>query len=353
MSVIDFLQNNWALVLVVAAMSVMILTTVHLNKSMTWKMFVIVFLILLLSVCTYIENYLWEGEVYNPLRGVLTAAKYFLPGLLVALIIYTFMNVRNFLLFVPAAICGTMCFASIFTKLVFGFSDANDFSRGPFGFLPFIVDGVYLLILAVLLVKNAGFRFNDLLPVIFLIVTTILTVLLPLIWEENFERWFCVTIAIDVFFYYVYLIQQLTKRDPLTGLMNRQCWYSDISRSGTDVTAVVSLDMNGLKKLNDTKGHEAGDKGITTISSCFKSSAKFSQRIYRVGGDEFLIMCLNNKEADVEKLVSRIRSEVEKTEYSCSIGYCMREKGMDPDDLVRIADERMYEEKRAHHAMRE
>ena len=89
-----------------------------------------------------------------------------------------------------------------------------------------------------------------------------------------------------MFIYYVFSILQVTKKDPLTGLLNRQAYYSDISSEPEEITALVSIDMNGLKTINDNEGHEAGDKAIATVAECFIRAAKRKQTVYRIGGDE-------------------------------------------------------------------
>lgn len=70
-------------------------------------------------------------------------------------------------------------------------------------------------------------------------------------------------IMISIVFFYIILYSHDNRLDPLTGLLNRQAFYDDCKLSGKSVRAVASLDMNGLKELNDTQGHKAG------TSSCF------------------------------------------------------------------------------------
>ena len=91
--------------------------------------------------------------------------------------------------------------------------------------------------------------------------------------------------------YYLYTYSQYTKRDALTGLLNRQSYYSHIEKNGETIGAVISIDMNELKWLNDNYGHEAGDKGLATVSKCFKTNVSRRDKVYRIGGDEFMVLC--------------------------------------------------------------
>jgi len=188
---------------------------------------------------------------------------------------------------------------------------------------------------------NVEKHLDDILPLGFIFISGLLSILFPTLIGESFEKWFTTCMAISLFVYYVFLVQQLTKRDPMTKLLNRQSYYADFEKD-IDIAALICLDMNGLKVLNDSKGHEAGDLALKTLGSCFRKAANHRQRVYRIGGDEFAIICKHCTEDDVKELISNIYALVEETDYRCSIGYCMFENGMTIEDLYRKADESMY-----------
>lgn len=68
--------------------------------------------------------------------------------------------------------------------------------------------------------------------------------------------------------YYLFIYTKTAKADTLTGLLNRQCYYADAQKERDRITCVVSVDMNDLKKINDSQGHEAGDLALMTVSKC-------------------------------------------------------------------------------------
>ena len=72
--------------------------------------------------------------------------------------------------------------------------------------------------------------------------------------------------------------------------MNRQCYYADINNDKDKITAVASVDMNDLKKINDSQGHAEGDKALYTVATCLVQGNLSKKHIYRVGGDEFVIL---------------------------------------------------------------
>ena len=173
---------------------------------------------------------------------------------------------------------------------------------------------------------------------------------MPFLIGSDYSQLFCATIAISMFVYYVFLILQVTKKDPLTGLLNRQAYYSDTSNEPEEITALVSIDMNGLKKINDNEGHIAGDKAISTLANCFLRAVKRKQSVYRIGGDEFVIVCRKAPEKDVIELTKRIHRLVAETPYSCSVGYGYSSDGKKSiDELLSESDENMYAEKQQYY----
>ena len=115
---------------------------------------------------------------------------------------------------------------------------------------------------------------------------------------------------------------------------------------GETITALISVDMNGLKTINDNEGHNAGDLALTTLADCFLRAVKSKHRVYRVGGDEFIIVCRKVPEDTVSDICARIHQIVSETRYSCSIGYCYSKgEGRSIDDMLKESDKNMYSEK--------
>ncbi len=351
MSVLNFIEINWALFLILAAMCIMLGTDAHLPKNVNAIFMCIVIAVLALAIVDYFETALWDGG-YSVWRTVLTALKYSISPIIIALVVMTVYQKNRLVLLLPSAVNLAVCVASIFTGLVFNIDSANMFHRGPVWFFPFIVAFAYVAFLIYLLhkmVKSGNAMREDYVLNIFIILLTLLNFCFPIVWGDQFQHWFATTIAIGVFVYYCFLTRRLTHKDALTGLLNRHCYYVDLEKSPNDISALVSIDMNGLKRINDECTHQEGDRALAALADCFTKAAYPSQRVYRVGGDEFMIICHNTAPAEVEDLARRIRDNVKRTKYSCAVGYCCREYGMSLDEVFRIADERMYEEKEEYH----
>ena len=106
------------------------------------------------------------------------------------------------------------------------------------------------------------------------------------------------------------------------------------------------MNIETISIINDTYGHDAGDEALITLALCFAKACKTRQSAYRMGGDEFAIVCRKTNEEEVEKLVERIKKYVSETKYTCSIGYSYKEDGFKQlDDLLKASDEQMYLDK--------
>jgi diguanylate cyclase (GGDEF)-like protein len=132
----------------------------------------------------------------------------------------------------------------------------------------------------------------------------------------------------------------MNKIDMLTGVMNRNAMTARIAAiSGQDEgktgrLGIVFADMNGLKYINDNKGHMAGDMLLKNAAMILKSTF-IGDEIYRAGGDEFLILLRDTTEAEMEGKIADIRKKAELFEdVSFAAGNCLREPGME----IRLSD---------------
>ena len=104
------------------------------------------------------------------------------------------------------------------------------------------------------------------------------------------------------------------------------------------------------RNLNDTRGHAAGDEALTAIAQCLTQASKAHQSVYRIGGDEFLVICRKNTLDDVLQLIKRIRKNVSDTGYSISIGYsCTEDRPKSISEMMKESDEMMYTEKASYY----
>ena len=341
-----YLLQNWILVLILAAFAIILATTAFVDKKTTRRFYVLIGSVFALSVLVFVEFYYGSDPQYVTLRTVLMSIRYSATPFIVALVIFALVKRQRWFVFIPAVLLLVINIVSIFTGIVFKIDSSNTLIRGPLGYFPFIIAGLYCAFLIFILVKRSNKRSFEIIPIVFLSAALISGVIFPFVFGSDFSQIFCTTIAVALFIYYVFLIVQLTKMDALTGVLNRQAYEIETTKFGKDITAVISIDMNGLKKINDTQGHLAGDEALVTLALCFARACRVRESVYRMGGDEFVIVCRKVNEEEVIKLIERIKHFVSATKYTCSIGYAYSEEGFDNlEQSLKESDEKMYKEK--------
>ena len=332
--------------LILAAFIIVLATTAFLDKKATRRTIALIASVFALSIIVFVEFYYENDPNYKLLRTILMSIRYSATPIILALITFTLIKKMKAFIFIPAGALLIVDIVSIFTGIVFKIDENNKLVRGPLGYLPFIIAGIYCAFLIFILIKRSNKRALEIIPIVFLAVSFLSGLIFPFVFGPAFSQIFCSTIAVALFVYYVFSMLQLTKKDALTGLLNRQAYYVETSKDYKDITAIISLDMNGLKKINDTYGHHAGDEALITLAVCFSRAVKNKQSIYRMGGDEFAIVCRKTSEEEVIKLIDRIHKLVAETKYTCSIGYSYHQEGsLELDDLLKTSDEQMYLDK--------
>ncbi len=146
--------------------------------------------------------------------------------------------------------------------------------------------------------------------------------------------------------------------DALTGIDNRaSCdqFMADLS-DGSEDYAVVSIDLDGLKIVNDKQGHSIGDMMISGFGALLKDAFSDCDLVGRMGGDEFMIIKKGAKAADMESDLNSLRLGAEEEnrrgntfKYMYSYGTADSSEGQDVQAVYMLADSRMYEMKDEHH----
>ena len=347
----DYISDNWGLIILLAGLVIVLVTDIHLERKMVKRILLISVMVLIYSITCYVEMYFSDLDHITMARAVFSAINYSLLTFIIVNVILILFPNNKLWLYIPAVVHSVICFVSIPTGIVFSFHAPNNFERGPLGLLPYAVNALYLIYLFLCLFLRRKRQREDTVLLVFVLITCVTCLVLPLFLKGGNSGWFYMTIMIDITLYYIFLLQQYTKRDPLTGLLNRQSYYTDSEKYGSLVTAVITMDMNGLKHINDNEGHLAGDRALKTLGECFWRACEMRHRVYRIGGDEFVILCINTSEDQVKDLIAKIRKETEKTEYTCSIGYSMRSEGSDLEKMYTFADRMLYEEKHEYYTL--
>ena len=339
----EYFLQNWSLFLILTAFAIALKITVFLDRKTIRRMYVLIVGVFLLSIVVFVEFDVATSAGYRTLRSILMAIRYSATPFIISQIIYTLVKKQNWYIFIPAIVLTVIDVISIFNGVVFRIDEDNNFSRGALGYLPFIVAGVYCAFLVYLLFRRCNKKWTEIVPITFFSLALLSQLIFPFVFGSDFSKIFCSTIGTALFVYYVFEILQQTKKDSLTGLLNRHAYNADTLNNPNEITALISIDMNGLKEINDSFGHAAGDEALVTLSLCFCRALKSRQFGYRIGGDEFVILCRKTSESEMMKLIKRIENSVAETEYDCAVGYSYSANGeKSVDDMLRESDMMMY-----------
>ncbi|WIN00290.1 GGDEF domain-containing protein [Actinoplanes oblitus] len=146
------------------------------------------------------------------------------------------------------------------------------------------------------------------------------------------------------------------RHDPLTGLANRAVLTAALDRGTPGPVAVLYLDLDGFKGVNDSHGHEAGDLVLTTVARRLSAAVRGTDLVVRLGGDEFVLLCPGLPETEAVGLAERIVGDVAQPimfrgtalDVGASVGIAAygADAPANDGDMLRTADHAMYEAKR-------
>lgn len=155
--------------------------------------------------------------------------------------------------------------------------------------------------------------------------------------------------------------RQIALVDPLTGLMNRRAFIGDAERlaksrdHGPESTALLVLDLDEFKSINDRFGHDVGDRVLASFAAIAGAVVRPSDRLYRMGGEEFCFVLPDTRLKDAIEVAERVRHDfaashivagTEKISGTLSVGIAMAEvAGFDLEVLLAAADAALYEAK--------
>nr|WP_269330036.1 GGDEF domain-containing protein [Kineosporia babensis] len=141
--------------------------------------------------------------------------------------------------------------------------------------------------------------------------------------------------------------------DQLTGLANRRLfhdrWQQNLSGTAGP-TALLYVDLDGFKKINDTLGHESGDVVLRTVAERISAVVRSGDVVARLGGDEFAVILPGASDEHADDIASRILATISRpidldghrVSVGASIGVLLAPPGADPEQSIKSADSAMY-----------
>lgn len=303
----------------------------------------IVFVLVITDTADYIFSQHIEMMEY---RYLVASIGYIIRPTAIAIFVTILLRSRQkyMYIWIPILILTIVVILNYFTHIMFYYDELNNFVRGPLGFIAHITSALYMFLLmffAITMYRNIDKY--EIMTVFFIMIVNTIAVIM----ESGFGYRLVLpgAMAVTIVVYYIYLYTQIYKIDIMTGLLNRRSFYNDAKNMARQNIAIISIDLNDLKVINDKQGHAMGDNAICNIADTMIKVCKKDFRAYRIGGDEFMLLGASIDFDDAKKAIDNIITELEKTGYTASFGLAMYKPGDDFDEICVKADMEMYKNK--------
>lgn len=352
-----------------------------LSRRVKKELIIIAILIMTATICEflgiYLNNTTKELEVVH---GIVKAIEFtispIIPILYIKVIGFKHMgkNVKNYA-FAILIINGICEFISIKKPIIFYIDTKNVYIHGKFYVLYIIMYFIGILLFTIELLKyTKRYQSRNILTLISILTFLIFGFLIRVFDSTVYTDW--LVVAITFLMFIIYYSDLALKVDPLTSLLNRKSYENRLKKLNYP-TAIILLDVNNFKIVNDQFGHQYGDKILKIIAKTILNSYGKYGYCYRVGGDEFCVILKPGKfeellkkqknqhdnyhvleilNANFDKMLSKeyqshpvLKNGVSKgygIYYAISDefkhNYYSKETVM---EVVKIADERMYKDK--------
>ncbi len=244
------------------------------------------------------------------------------------------------------------------TDMAFYFDEYNGFHRGYF--FTFIVIPNYLLFIygfLLIIFNKKKISSQIFIPLLSFSVPPLIATTLQIIFYGIPLIWSGVTISLLIV--YINIQSRIIGTDFLTGLNNRRqldLYLEALLKKTNKIIALIMIDVDKFKTINDTFGHKTGDKALEHCAYILRKCFHYNDFIARYAGDEFVVVLELNSKNDIEFIVKRLFETTEKLKHkdnapynlSLSVGYSIypdEEKTL--TSLFQKADDRMYENKKS------
>lgn len=359
MTILNYFVENYIVLISILGMVFTLIVYPLKNKRIQVTMFVALGIILALTFAVYFDYYLSKNVfTYTPYRVIASYFNYTFKVSSIGCLLLVFKSKKKDWIVVLSAMAinHLVYMLMFFTKWVVWFNELNEFQIGPlrsFFVLPSVL--FLFLLLEEFWAKRRIGRAKEAIFVFFIASIMIVSVAIELFTEITEYTPFSIVFA--CIFYFIEIYASNEQNDPVTGLFNRNAFSRETSKNTHRIKCVISTDLNYLKLINDTKGHEEGDAALKAVGeSLILIGEKYSERhkrtfvSFRVGGDEMTVLLFGkfNKENDteiIESFIKDLKEEVKNRGYSVACGYAVNDITMSFDEILNLADKKMYLDK--------
>ena len=300
---------------------------------------------------SYLDMHYALEPTVNPLRYVARIIKLIAEGYMEVSVLRIFIKdlnkVGDKVIWLPFIVASLVLLMAPVNREVFYFTPDNEYVRGPLGNVIFVEAIIYMALALRICIKKwfEGFQ-RDAVTMLSMLMMTAVGVIF-----ENakiFPNCALNSSAVCIIFLYMYMYAERYNVDSVSRCYKRRCFYADAAKYARNQIAIISMDLNDLKFINDNYGHKSGDIALLTFAEVVRSVKTNKFILYRTGGDEFMILGIKASFSEAQELVEYVREKLKETPYTCSFGINMYNPGDDFDAAVVKADKAMYADKNAY-----
>ena len=304
----EIIQNNFICLILCILFAVYVINDRSFEMHVKKDFLALIVIILCLVVADNLE--ITQAALRYPtmMRRVCTGIGYALrpvaPFLMISILNRSNQeqySIRSRVIFsVLLVLNGVMALCSIWTEWVFIYDEQNAFIRGKWGFMPFVAGLFYTFIMV--LISRVRLRIKRRGETAVVIMLAFLSVI-GTVMEAKYHYVNMLTgeCAVGVVLYYLYLHVMVYSSDALTNAYTRRIYFQDIHNVRCADAVIVAIDLNELKQLNDRHGHDRGDEALTLLATTAMRYMPKGCSLYRMGGDEFAMICRRISSERVEK----------------------------------------------------
>ncbi len=250
--------------------------------------------------------------------------------------------------------------ASYTNDLVFNISDQNVFSRGSHHYLVILTSVLILVMTTIRIFKyKEHIRKKDFMPLLLFAIPPLASGIILILFNEVNLVWN--SLIISQLLIYIYIQSKITSTDFLTGLFNRREYemtVKDLSmtKNKSLIISGIMVDINDFKSINDEFGHRVGDEVLIVVAKLLKSAVRKQDYVFRIGGDEFVVIINSDDKSAVNQVTNRIEEILNqynqsspysfKLSLSLGIGVYDDKKYVDIPSFFEHLDLMMYDDKK-------
>ena len=248
-------------------------------------------------IMSYLDMHYALEPTVNPLRYVARIIKLIAEGYMEVSVLRIFIKdinkVNDKVIWLPFIVASVVLLMAPVNREVFYFTPDNEYVRGPLGNVIFVEAIIYMALALRICIKKwfEGFQ-RDAVTMLSMLMMTAVGVIFEN--EKIFPNCALNSSAVCIIFLYMYMYAERYNVDSVSRCYKRRCFYADAAKYARNQIAIISMDLNDLKFINDNYGHKSGDIALLTFAEVVRSVKTNKFILYRTGGDEFMILGINN-----------------------------------------------------------